>query len=366
MLETVREYALERLDASPDAEAVRDRHGSYFAELTVRAGERLRLTAERGLAEWLEEEHGNLRAALARLLDRRLTEPALELVHGAWRAWLMHGRLREGEALIERVLEQSADVPSLLRDDALAVLGEFHRVQGDFERARRAKDAALPGLRRAAPKLAAATLTDLGEIAEDQGRYREALGLHEEALAIRRQIGEQPGIGHAMCGLGRLAIRTGELPRARSFYEPVLEIGRRIDDHGFLNEALLGLAEVARRESDNGRAAPLYRESVALAIRMRDLPWLASGLAGLAAIAVGRGQAHQATRLLGAVDALCASTGLVLYFPDEREQLLTEVRRMLDPDRFAAAWAEGRALSAEEAAAYALDPAEAGGSGAGD
>jgi predicted ATPase/class 3 adenylate cyclase len=356
MLETVREYALERLEADQDPESVRDRHATYFTELSVRAQERLRLTAERGLVERLEEEHGNLRAALVWLLDRRRTEPALELVHGAWRMWLMRGRLREGQALIERVLEQSSDVPSLLRDDALAVVGEFYRVQGDFERARRAKEASLPGLRRAAPKLAAATLTDLGEIAEDQGRYQEALRLHEEALAIRREIGEQPGIGHAMCGLGRLAIRTGELPRARSFYEAVLEIGRRIDDHGFLNEALLGLAEVARRESDDGRAERLYRESVALAIRMGDLPWLAVGLAGLAAIAVGRGQALRATRLLGAVDAICAETGIVLYFPDERDQLLAEVRRALDPDQFAAAWAEGRAMTPDEAAADALDP----------
>jgi tetratricopeptide (TPR) repeat protein len=273
----------------------------------------------------------------------------------------MHGRLQEGQSLIEQVLEQSAGSQSLLRVDALAVLGEFYRVQGDFERARRVKEAALPALRRTAPKLTVATLTDLGEIADDQGRHEEALQLHEEALALRRQIGDLGGIAHATCGLARLAIRTGELPRARSLYEEVLRVGRQVDDHEFLNEALLGLAEVARRERDDDRAEQLYRESLALAMRLRDLPALADGLAGLASVAVGRDQPLRATRLLGALDAICATSGLVLYFPDEREQRLDQVRGALDPDSFAVAWAEGRAMTSDEAVAYALEPDGAGG-----
>ena len=359
MLETVREYAQERLEADPDQEeVVRDRHAAYFRDLSVRARDRLRV--ERGWAERLEEEHGNLVGALDWLLERHRTEPALELVLGAWRGWLMQGRLREGQTLIEQVLEQSAGLQSLLRDDALATLGEFRRLQGDFERARQAKEAALPGLRRAAPKLAAGTLTDLGEIAEDQGRYQDALRLHSEALALRRQLGDPFGVGHAMCGLGRLAIRTGELPRARSCYEQVLQVGRQVDDHELRNEALLGLAEVARRESDDDRAELLYREGLTLAVGVRDLTFLVDGLAGLASVAVRRGQALRATRMLGAVDGICASSGLVLYFPDERDQLLAEVRRALDPDALAAAWAEGRAMAADQAAAYALDPSGAG------
>jgi predicted ATPase/class 3 adenylate cyclase len=359
LLETVREYALERLDSDPNRETVRDRHAAYFMELAAQAEARMRVLVEGAWVERLEQEHGNLRGALAWLLERQRTESALELVHGAWRAWLMHGRLREGQTLIERVLERSAGSQSFLRADALAVVGEFYRLQGDFDRARRAKEAALPTLRHAAPNLAAGTLTDLGEIATDQGRYQEAQRLLEEALAMRRQIGNWGGVGHAMCGLGRLAIWTGALPRARSFYEEVIQVGRELDEHELLNEALLGLAEIARRESDHDRAEQLYRENLALAIRI-DLTFVGDGLAGLAALAVDRDQALRATRLLGAVDAICVATGLVLYFPDERERLLGQVRPALDPDRFAAAWAEGRAMSAEEAVGYALDPSEAG------
>jgi hypothetical protein len=101
-----------------------------------------------------------------------------------------------------------------------------------------------------------------------------------------------------------------------------------------------------------------------LTARLRgDLSYLVDGLAGLGAVAARRDQPLRAARLFGAVDAICASSGLVLTFQSEHEQRVDELRLALGEERFAAAWAEGRAMSAAEAAADALDPPETGGPG---
>jgi len=146
----------------------------------------------------------------------------------------------------------------------MVALGDLYRNSGDFERARRVKEDALPSLHRSSPLLAAVTLSDLGSIAEDQGLLDEARLLYEKALALQRERGEEGPIAHAMTGLGRLALRTGDLPPARSLYEHVLRAGHQLGDHEFLNEALLGIATVSRKEGDYESA----EESAARAWRL--------------------------------------------------------------------------------------------------
>ena len=361
MLETLREYATEHLTADPQHDQVRDAHADYFSDLATQAISRLQRMESREWSDRLEEEHGNLRAALAWLSVREGHEQALNLVNGAWRLWLKHGRLREGQALIERVLDESVDPPSSLRADVMTALGELYRSRGDFERARRVKEDALPSLRRDSPLKAAVTLSDLGSIAEDQGLLDEARRLYEEALELQHERGEEGLIAHAMTGPGRLALRTGDLHQARSLYEHVLRAGRQLGDHEFINEALLGLAQVSRKEGDEDSAEHLCRESVALAARMSDLSFVSDGLAVLAYIAADRGEASRATLLFGAVDAICSSTGLVLYFPDEREQHLLELEKLLGSSEFAVDFAHGQAMSPETATAFGLGLLDADG-----
>jgi tetratricopeptide (TPR) repeat protein len=308
----------------------------------------------RAWGDRLEVEHGNLRRAVEWLLHTRRITPALDIASGVWRVWIKHGRLREGAQLIEQILERGDGSDDYRQALALAHLGELYRFLGEFERAREAKEAALPILRQANPVIAAATLNDLGHIAARQKRLEEAQALHEEALAIQTSVGTRGGITHATTGLAQLAITTGELVRAQALYQEILEVGRELGNVEFIFEALLGLAEVARREGDRDRSRRLYDEGLALGARMGDLSGMVDALAGMTALAVDSGQPRRAARLLGALDAMTSHSGLVPYFPDQRERSREDVRGMLADAEYAHLLAEGRAMTEEDAVAYAL------------
>jgi tetratricopeptide (TPR) repeat protein len=355
MLETVREYALERLEADPNAQEVRGRHGQYLAQLVERAKDGLRRgPSQQAWLERLEEEHANLRAALAWLLERRQTEQALQIVSRVWMFWMIRGYLREGQRWSEEALARADPSPSLLRADVLTILGEFYRFQGDFERSIRVKEEALPVLRHTDPGLTAATLHDLGEIAQAQGQYQRALKLHDESLALRRQLGDKGGIAHALSGLADLAIRTGDLPRATALYEEVLETAREVQDVDLVAFTLVSLAHIARLEANEARAVSLLRQGLSLASRQGERYLLAEGLEEVAAVALGRDQAVLAARLFGASKVIREASGFAPWFPDDHDRNLAQVRRQLGED-FTAAWSEGRAMTLEEAVGHALE-----------
>jgi predicted ATPase/class 3 adenylate cyclase len=356
MLETIREYALERLEADPNARGVRGRQGEYFARLAERAKEGLwRGSSQQAWLERLEDEHANLRAALAWLLEQQQTDKALQLVSGVWMFWLIRGYLREGQRWSEEVLARADRSPSVLRADVMAVLGEFYRFQGDFERSTRVKEEALSVFRRTDQRFTAATLHDLGEIAQAQGQYERALKLHEESLALRRQLGDKGGIAHALSGLADLGIRTGDLPHATALYEEVLKTAREVQDTSFAAFTLVNLAHIARLEANEARTVSLLRQGLSLASGQGETYILVEYLEEVAAVALGRDQAVlAAARLFGASQAIRETSGLAPSFPDDHERNLAQARRQLGED-FAAAWSEGRTMTLEEAVAHALE-----------
>jgi predicted ATPase/DNA-binding SARP family transcriptional activator len=357
MLETVREYALVRLEADRSAQEVRRRHSEYFVQLAEQARDGLEGPHQQRWLERLEEEHANLRAVLARLLDQRRTEHAMRVVSGMWSFWLIRGHLREGQRWSEEVLGQADPSPSLpLRGDVLAILGEFYRYQGDYARSIRVKEEALPILRHTDPRLAAGVLHDLGEIAaQAQGQYARALELHEESLALRRQLGDQGGIAHALTGLADLAVRTGDLTHAAALYERVLQTASELQDAAFTSFAMINLAHIARLDANGSRAAAWLRDGLALAQKRRDLYVLVDGLEEAAAIAAGQDEASHAARLFGAAAAIREGSGLLApLFPDDRAQNLAQVHDQLGED-FPVLWNEGRAMPLEHAVTYALE-----------
>jgi predicted ATPase len=355
MLETIREYALERLEADPNARGVRGRHGQYFAQLAERAKEGLwRGPSQQAWLDRLEDEHANLRAALAWLLEQQQTDKALQIVSGVWMFWLIRGYLREGQRWSEEALARADRSPSVLRADVMATLGEFYRFQGDFERSTRVKEEALSVFRRTDQRLTAATLHDLGEIAQAQGQYERALELHDESLALRRQLGDKGGIAHALSGLADLGIRTGDLPRATALYEEVLKTAREVQDTSFAAFTLVNLAHIARLQANEARATSLLQEGLSLASRQGETYILVEYLEEVAAVALGRDQAVLAAHLFGASQAMRETTGLAPSFPHDHEQNLAQARHQLGKD-FAAAWSEGRAMTLEEAVAHALE-----------
>jgi non-specific serine/threonine protein kinase len=390
MLHVIREYALERLEAvgaagervgaaggRPEAEALRRAHAAWMLDLGERAEPELTGPAAGAWLGRLERDHDNLRAALGWARERGEAEIGLRLVASIWRFWLARGHLREGRAWLEGLLALApggatgnvgADagrehpVPDRVRARALRAGGSLAESQGDIDAARTWLEAAA-ALGRAAgdPRTAASALNVLGIIARQQDDLPRAAARYEESLALMREVGDRRGGAVALHNLGGVAIREGDLARAAAHYEEALALLREVGDREGVAACLLNLGEVARRRGEVARAAELQREALALSWAVGDRRQCAEGLEQLANTAGVAGHGGRAARLLGAASALRETLGSPQPPPEraDTERDVATARADIGEERWAAAFAAGRALALEGAIAEALGEAGA-------
>jgi predicted ATPase/class 3 adenylate cyclase/Tfp pilus assembly protein PilF len=403
MLETIREYALERLEASGEARLLRQYHAGYYLTLAGRAEPELRAGPQQvAWLDRLEQEHGNLRAALTWSLERGEGEIALLLSSALWRFWYWHSHLSEGSHWLGlalaatrsdkematvrvRVLNGAGNLASArgdyeqaraLLEEGLALgreqgmaskadlapllntLGTVTVNQGDYQRAQMFYEECLALQREWGDQVGIAhVLNNLGVVVSNQGDYEQAQTFLEESLARFRELGIKWGIAYALGNLGRAALCLGDYARATTQIEESLALCQELGDRDGVAECLARLGGVAAAQSDAERAVALYRESLSLYQQVGDKPGVAECLKELAKVTGKLGQPVHAVRLFGAAEALReALKGSLL--PDERisyERSVAEARARLDETTFAAAWAEGRAMTLEQAILFALD-----------
>ncbi len=438
MLETIREYASERLVASGAADAVHERHAAHYLNLAEQARSHLRGAEEDSWLARLEQEHGNLRAALSWDAAAAATAAQGARLAGAlWLFWQIRGFRREGLAWLEHMLDLAADAPAAWRARALHGAGILRYDLGDYTGARPLLAQAL-ALREAIPDIqgvaeslhglgcvaqnlgeyaqsaalfveslalrqqrgdrrgAADSLSCLGNLAWEQGDYERARQLHEEALAMLRAVGNRRGIATALGNLGLVAQTTGDLARARRLYEQGLAIHRAMGDkegiargvhnvgdvaleqgdHGaasrLLEEAvhlwrdvghslgqaysLNSLGGLALLQGDRARAAARYRESLVIGREIGHKRSVADALEWLAVVLSLWCEACDATRLFGAAAALRDAEGAARW-PQAQQQYegaVKAARAALGESAFDAVWAEGAAMTFEQAIARAL------------
>ena len=199
----MREYALERLEASGEAEIIWHAHAAFYLALAERAEPELTGPTQVNWLTQLEVEHDNLRAALGWAIEQRPpTAIGIRLAGSLWRFWWMHGHYHEGRDWLEALVAQGVGSEAE-RAKALYGAGSLATEQGDYERAVALLEAALAAARLAQDTaVAALALTDLGSIARQQGTYGRATELHGEALALRREDGDRRGIAVSLANLG--------------------------------------------------------------------------------------------------------------------------------------------------------------------
>jgi tetratricopeptide (TPR) repeat protein len=198
-------------------------------------------------------------------------------------------------------------------------------------------------------------LTYLGMVAYNQEDYASARACYEKGLAIRRELGDKLGITHSLNALGYIACCQGDYTVARTLCEESLTTGRELGDRSAIALALCTLGAVASGQGDYVVARAHSEESLAIAWELRDRRVIVACLQELAKIACAQGQPKRAACIYGAAEALCEATGVPLS-PVQRalyERAVAAVRATLDEDVLAEAWAEGRAMSLEEAISYA-------------
>jgi non-specific serine/threonine protein kinase len=370
LLETIREYAAERLQEAGETGRTRDRHLAYFLRLAEAEGPQLRGPQGRAARERLDAEHANLREALEWALagegkeghgEASRREAALRLSGALAWFWWMRSYHDEAWRWLQRALgaPQLAAAPqrSAARMTALHGAGwlAHHRRASALARALLGESLRI-ARQRDDRWTVALVLHHLGRVAYYENDPATARALGEESLATAEAVGDRWLIAWALHLLGLAAHISADYPAARSYYTRSLTLRRELEYEEGIGILLHLLGTVAVREGELGQAGVRFRESLALIQEVHG-PWsLAMPLAGLSYVAAALGQLRRAVRLGAAASALSAAYNLPLI--PLSEALLREgldlARRALGEPASAAAWAEGQALSLEESLAEAL------------
>ena len=361
MLETIREYGLEQLDASSEAEAIRRYHANYFLTLAETVALVIFQRDQSAVLARLTLEQANLRSALAwSQSDDVSTEIALRLASALESFWLITGLWSEGRRWLEGALARTtAAERTETRAHALVTAGELAVMQGDHSTALGQLEEGLTIAReQGAHMRTAMALVGLGWIAEAQPDYPLAIAYYSEALAIARAIGDKSQTASALVFLGNVARDQRDYTRAQALYEEGLAIFQAMGDEYNSADTLSWLGLLAQAQGNHGHAWALFQESLARWRAIGALQWkgLAYSLEGIANICTLQRQFAEAERLFGAAEALREFLGAT---PPPRpgsaaKHKLAALRTQLDEGAFVMAWAAGRTLSPEQAVEYAL------------
>jgi len=366
MLETIREFALERLEQAGNLDEARRCHAEYYAGVAERADEQLRGS---GLAamDRLEAEHDNLRAALAWSLDAPAAGPGdggraaagLRLVQALAYFWHRHGHAGEGRRWLERAIGLAAEEAGAPLAQLAHWLGVLLQQQGQMQDALPLLERSLAIWRDLGDRnQQARELNSLGITRRLLGDLDTARSLLEESAAVAREAGSDMRVAAALTNLGQLESAAGNFDRAAQVLEEALALDRKQGD-------TLGVAidqqSLAATHSRAGRAQEAREQLSAMADYVAscgDPELLATTLEIAAVIAAQLGEALRAARLTGAADAIREKTGIPLKQPDavELEEFLAPARATLAPGHWDAELAAGRALTQQQAAALLASP----------
>jgi predicted ATPase/class 3 adenylate cyclase len=361
MLETIREFALERLAANPaEAAEVSYRHAQYYLALAEQAEPELRGAARDQWLDRLESEHDNLRAALAwSQVDPARAEVGLRLAGALPWFWYLHCHFAEGRGWLETTLAGSNGVASELQAKAICGAGILARLESDFGRATNLLTDSLARFRTLNDSWGIAwSLVNLGLVALYQGNPQQASSLGLQSLAVFQAAGDTWGRAVSLGCLGIAAYADGDLESAARKLAESVQLFRQQRDPWIGGRVLALLGNVLLTRGEGERAAALLAESLTLNQALGDRWSIAFALGGLGMVAFERGDDQRVVRLFGVASALREEIRVPL-FPVERaraEPVRNAVRSRLGDAAFTAAWAEGQNMPSEQAIAYALEP----------
>jgi predicted ATPase len=394
MLETIREYARELLDASGDDCATRRAHAAWCLSLTEGADAGMLGGDQPRWLALIEAEHANIRAALRWSVDGGEVDTGLRLCLHVRRYWDTRGLHREALGWLDELLAlpDAGSAPSWAR--AMQVASGTDHKMGDYRRAVARAEASLARSRAVGDRRCEAdALLVLGQTAFDQGQVARGAALLEESLSLSRAVGDGHGSGAALTMLAGCHHRAGDHRRSMTLLEEVLRIERRQGNSQAVAVALTNMGTVARATGDLAQAAACLTESARISRELGNEEVLATTLNNLGELVCDRGaiaesaahhaeslqirlrlglrakvapclaafarvcwlarRAERSARLYAAAAALREAIGVPEWQNDRARHgpALDALRAELGEERFAAAWSAGWRLSAEQAAA---------------
>jgi predicted ATPase/class 3 adenylate cyclase/DNA-binding CsgD family transcriptional regulator len=290
LLETLRQYAGQKLAArAGEAAAVRERHATFYLDLAKAAEPRLLEAEQEVWLHRLAQEHGNLRAALHWSVDGGASDTALRLAGALWRFWSTRGHLGEGRVWLARALDLPAG-PAAARARALTAAGTLAYQQGDYAAADAHYETGL-ALKRELGDLpgVASSLNGLGNVAALRGEYAVARALFGESLEVRRRLHDRWGIAAALHNLGYVSHQEGDLAAARRYYEESLTAEQELGNRHGVALSLSNLGLVVAEGGDPERARMLGEESLAIFRELGDRAGAAHAFHNLGDLALDQG-----------------------------------------------------------------------------
>jgi tetratricopeptide (TPR) repeat protein len=357
MLETIRQYAREKLLDLGEGARLRSRHLAYFLQFAEEVEPKLAGSDQARWFRTLETDHDNFWVAIDWALDGGEVVGGLRLAGALGIFWFTRSYHREGLARLTSALSQpEAAEHTPARAKALNAAARLAWGQADYATARKLADEGLAIATERHDLLNMAESLDyLGVAAAEERKYAEARSLLERAVILLREAGRLPDYPKAIFGLGIVAIAEGDYDMAQHWFEESrpLHIGNVVDS-GAATLRMLG--HIALHDGDIKKARSLYVGSLAQNQEIEDKIGVIRCVAALAGLIAMEGQLSHATRLLGAVEALLEATHLQLLFveQDRFDQNIAIMRARLEKATFDREWAAGRAMTLEQAVALAL------------
>jgi predicted ATPase/DNA-binding SARP family transcriptional activator/DNA-binding CsgD family transcriptional regulator len=356
LLEPVRQYARERLEESGEADPFRHRHAEFFLMLAEEAELDLKGPRQGEWLEQLEAERDSLRAALSWSLERE-PETALRLAVALARFWEIRSYYSEGSAWLEAVLRKSQRADAAARAKALTEAGTFAWHRGDFEKAIMFHGEALTLYRELGDEHGVAfALMCLGAQELEQGDLERAALLFEEALSLSRIIGDKRVSAMSLGNLGQVERYRGNHSRAIALNVEALSLFEDLEDTLMITEVSSVMGRDTAYHGAYEVALEFIEKGLPMARDLRNGYCLAHCLEGLAAMATAKTYGVRAARLWGAADALREAAHAPHPPMDQQvhERNVAVARAQTDEALWEAAFAEGKAMTLEEAAEYAL------------
>jgi predicted ATPase/class 3 adenylate cyclase len=357
MLESIRAYSLERLEASGQAEDVRRRHADHFLLVASRIEDDFRTQPN---VDWLalEREHDNFRATLNWLAAHDEHESLVQLTAGLVPFWVQRGHIAEGKSWCDIGLTLAPQLPPALEAQVWLNAASLLWHLDEYQAARESATRALALFRQIGDRYNEANSLSVASIsAALAGDYADADSLAEDAKAIFRELGElELRVLQATHNQGLWAMERGDLPRARACLEENLTGSRELGSDRQTGNAACDLGVLALYEHRHGDAIPLFVESLESARRTGWPLNIAYCLRGLGCVAVAHGDIETAARLLGSAESVEERIGELPqpYARRAYDEAAGAVHKRLEQPAIAAAWAAGRTLSEADAVSFAL------------
>jgi non-specific serine/threonine protein kinase len=360
LLEPVRQYGQDKLWLSAEEAMLRRRHLHWFAQLAERAEPELLSANQTVWLDRLEREYANLSAALRWTIEGEPVDVAagLRLGGALWRFWDLRGHITEGrEQLLQLLALPGAAAWTEARAKALFSAGMLALYQTDSLNAATLLEESLTVWQELDHAYGLAlTLQHLGFVAHRLGQHAMARARYEESLTVWREIDGQWGLAETLGLLGNLAYWEGDYAAAQALQTESLQIKRQLGEKRGLAFSVWSLGKVAQAQGDYASARSLYAEAIMIMRQVADKGGMPFLLEAFGYLAVVEGYFQRGACLLGAAEVWREITGSALppISQADHERDMADIQVQLGVEAFATAWAEGRAMTLEQAIEYAL------------